>query len=203
MFLDVEIQLGGKTHRTQHAHRVFLVALSRVTDQADQVVANVVHAIGVIEDALGARVVIQRIDSEVAALGVVFQAAIHVVTQNAPALVTRGQVAVFFFLAFRVIGAEGGDLNDLTAEVHVNQLEAAANDPGVAKFGAHLLGRGAGGHVEIFGVNVQQQIAYATADQIRLVASLLQAFDHTDGVAADFTAFDRVLAAAQHFRRAV
>lgn len=34
VFLDAEIKLGGETHCAQHAHRVFLVAVGRVADQA-------------------------------------------------------------------------------------------------------------------------------------------------------------------------
>lgn len=102
-----------------------------------------------------------------------------------------------------MIGAEGRDFDDLAAEMHVDQLEAPTNYPGVTELGTHLFRCGAGGHVEILGVDIQQQVAHATTDQIRLVAGLLQTFDHADGVAADFTALDRVLAAAQHFGRAV
>ena len=102
-----------------------------------------------------------------------------------------------------MVGAEGGDFNDFAAEVHVHQLETAANHAGIAEFGPNLLRGGAGGHVEVFRFKVQQQVAHAATDQIGLVAGLLQAFDHADGVTADFTALDRMLAAAQHFRRAV
>src|SRR3990167_4988764 len=196
VFLDVEIQLGGETHRPQHAHRVFLVALGWIADQADQVVTDVVYAIGVIENALGAGIVIQRIDGEVAALGVVFQAAVNVVAQDAAAFVARRQVAVLFFIAFGVIGAEGGDFDDLAAEVHVHQLETAADYPRVTELGAYLFGRGAGGDVEILGIDIQQQVAHAATDQIGLIAGLLQTFDHAGGIATDFPALDRVLAAA-------
>ncbi|MCY1400414.1 hypothetical protein D9M71_155040 [compost metagenome] len=201
MLLDVEAELGGETHRAQHAHRVFLIALGGIADQAHQTVADVVHAVGVVEDALAGRIVVQRVDGEVAALGVVFLAAIDVVAQDASALVARRQVAVLVVLALRVIGTEGGDLDDLAAEVDMHQLEAAADHPGVAEFVAHLFGRGAGGHVEVLGLDPQQQVAHAAADQVGLVAGPLQAVDHADSIAADLFVVQRVLAAAENFRR--
>jgi hypothetical protein len=119
-----KFSLAAKAHGPQHAHRVFLVAVLRVADQADQAIAHVVHAVGVIENALADRIVVQGVDGEVAALRVFFQGAVDVVAQNAAAGVMRGTVAVFL-VVFRVIGAEGGDFDDFAAEMDVDQLEAA------------------------------------------------------------------------------
>ncbi|MNZ78588.1 hypothetical protein D3C78_971680 [compost metagenome] len=201
VLLDVEVQLGGEAHRTQHAHRVLEVTLLRIADQAHQAVADVVHAVGVVEDVLAGRVVVQRIDGEVAALGVVFLIAVDVVAQDAPALVARGEMAVLVVLALRMVGAEGGHLDDLAAEMDVDQLEAPADHPRVAELGTHLLGSGAGGDVEVLGLVPEQQVAHAATDQIGLIAGFLQALDHADGVAADLLAAQRVLAAAEDFRR--
>ncbi|MNZ54358.1 hypothetical protein D3C78_722570 [compost metagenome] len=202
VLLDAEVELGGEAHGAQHAHRVFLVALGRVADQADQAVADVVYAVGVIENALADRVVIQGIDGEVAALRVFFQGAVYVVAQNAPAFVTRGLVAVFLFVVLRVIGAEGRDFDDFAAKVDVHQLEAAANDPCVAKLGADLFRRGAGGDVEILGGDVEQHVAHAAADQISLVPGVLQAFDDVHRITAELGLLQRMLAAVEDFRRA-
>ncbi|MNI92957.1 hypothetical protein D3C73_1508280 [compost metagenome] len=68
--------------------------MRRVTDQAQQAVAYVVHAVGVIEHAFADRVVVQSVDGEVAALRVLFQAAIYVVTQNATTGIVRRAVTV-------------------------------------------------------------------------------------------------------------
>nr|BFE94114.1 hypothetical protein GCM10020185_46500 [Pseudomonas brassicacearum subsp. brassicacearum] len=151
VFFDAEIQLGGETHGPQHSHRVFLVALLGVANQADQAIANVVYAVGVIEDALADRIVIQGVDGEVAALRVFLQRAVDVIAQDAPALVAGRLVAVFLFIVLRMIGAEGRHFDDFAAEVNVDQLEAPANDPRIAKFGPYLFRRGAGGDVEILG----------------------------------------------------
>ncbi len=201
MLLNTEIQLGGETHGPQHAHRVFFVTLLWITDQANQAIADVVYAVGIIENALGDRIVIQGIDREVATLCIVFKGAVNVVTQNAPALVARRLVAVFVFVVDRVIGAEGRDFNDFTAEMDVNQLEAAADDTGVAKLGADLLGRGASGDVEILWRDAEHHVSDATAHQIGLVASGLQALDDVHRIAAELIALQRVLAAAEHLRR--
>jgi len=38
----------------------------------------------------------------------------------------------------------------------VHELEAATDDPRIAEFGTYLLGRGAGGDVEVLGLDAQQ-----------------------------------------------
>ncbi|MNF05990.1 hypothetical protein D3C80_2058480 [compost metagenome] len=67
----------------------------------------------------------------------------------------------------------------------VHQLEAAANDPCVAKLGADLFRRGAGGDVEILGGDVEQHVAHAAADQVSLVAGVLQTFDDVHRITAE------------------
>ncbi len=201
VLFDAEVQLGSKAHRTQHAHRVFLVALFGVADQADQTVTNVVYAIGVIQNTLADRIVIQRVDREVATLGVLFKRAVHVVTQNAPAFIARGLVAVLFFVILGMIGAEGRHFDDFTTEMDMHQLEPAANDSRITEFGTHLFRRGAGGDVEILGRDIEHHVAYAAADQIGLVAGVLQALDDINGITAELAALQRMLAAIEHFRR--
>ena len=202
VLLDPEVQLGGETHRSQHAHRIFLVALARIADQAHQVVANVVDAIGIVEDAFADRVVVQGIDGEVAALRVILQGAVDVVPQDSPAFVARGLVAVLFVFVLRVIGAEGRHLDDFAAEVDVHQLEPPANDPRIAELGPDLFRRGAGGDVEILGRDVEQHVAHAATHQVGLVAGVLQAFDDIDRIPAELGALQRMLAAVEHFRGA-
>ncbi len=200
MPFDLEIELGGETHGAQHAHRVFLVALLGVADQPDQAIADVVYATGVVEDALGSRIVIQRIDGEVAALGVVFEGAIDVVTQDAAALVARSEMAGVVVILFRMVGAEGGDLDDLATEMNMHQLETASDHAGVAEFGADLFGGRAGRDVVILGIQLQQQVAHAAADHICLVTRLLQSFDHAHRVTTDLVAMQGMLPAGQNFR---
>ena len=100
-----------------------------------------------------------------------------------------------------MIGAERCDFDDFSTEVDMDQLEAAANDAGVAKLGTHLFRRGAGGDVEILGRDIEHHVTDAATDQIGLVACVLQALDDIDGVATELTALQRMLAAIEHFRR--
>lgn len=202
VFFDAEIEFGCETHGPQHAYRVFLVTLLWIANQADQVIANVVYAVGVIENALADRIVIQGVDGEVAALRVFFQGAVDVVAQNPPAFVTRRLITVFIVFVYGVIGAEGRDFNDFATEMDMHQFEATANDPRIAEFGTDLLGRGAGGDVEILGRDTQKHVTHATADQIGLVTGALQAFDNIDRVAAELRFLQRMLTAVEHFRGA-
>lgn len=196
---DLEVELGGETYRPQHPHRVFQITLLRIADQADQAIADVVNAIGVVQQPLAGDVEVQGIDGEVAALGVVFQAAIDVVAQDAAAFVA-GRAAIAIVLAFRMMGAEGGDLDDLAAEVHVYQFEAAADDPRVAEFGADLLRRGAGGDIEVLGSDAEHLVAYAAPDHVGLVAGPLEDLDDLDGVPAELVPAQGVLVVTDDFR---
>ena len=49
VLFDLEVELGGETYRPQHPHRVFQITLLRIADQADQAIADVVNAIGVVQ----------------------------------------------------------------------------------------------------------------------------------------------------------
>ncbi|MCY1406870.1 hypothetical protein D9M71_221500 [compost metagenome] len=200
VLLDLEVELRREAHRPQHAHRVFEVTLLGRADQAHQAVADVAHAAGVVEDAFVGDVEVQRVDGEVAALGVIFQGAVDVVAEDASGLVARRLAAVAVLVVLRMVGAEGGDLDDLAAEMHMHQLEAAADHPRIAEFGADLLGRGAGGHVEILRRDAEQRVAHAAADDVGQVAGLLQALHHVHRVAAELLAPQRMLVIAEDFR---
>ena len=200
VLLDTEVQLGREAHCAQHAHGVFLVAVRRVADQPQQAVANIVHAVGVIENALADRVVVQGVDGEVAALRVFFQGAVYVVTQDATTGVMRRTVAVILVI-FRMRGTEGSDFDDFTAEMHMDQLEAAANDARITELGTDLFRGSAGGNVEVFRRNAQHQVADAATDQVGLVTGSLQALDNVHRVAAELVALQRVLALVDHLRR--
>ena len=101
-----------------------------------------------------------------------------------------------------MIGAEGRDFDDFATEMDMHQFEATANDPRIAEFGTDLLGRGAGGDVEILGRDAQQHVTHATTDQISLVTGTLQAFDNIHRIAAELRFLQRMLTAVEHFRGA-
>lgn len=85
--------------------------------------------------------------------------------------------------------------------MHVDQLEAPANDARVTEFGANLFGGGAGGDVEVLGRDAQHQVADTATDQVSLVARTLQALDDVHRVATELVALQRMLALVDHLRR--
>jgi hypothetical protein len=143
----------------------------------------------VVDDGLGAGVVVQRVDREVAPSGVFLLVAEDVVAQHAAVLVGVGALGV-------LAGAEGGDLDRLRTAHHVHDLEAATDDARAAEGGAHLLGRGAGGDVVVLGRLADQEVAHRAPHDEGLEALLLQHRAHLARgrrqlLAADAVAFDR------------
>ncbi len=188
-FFDLEAELGSQAHGTQHAHRVFLVALHRIADELHQARLHVFEAAGVIAHREILDGVVQGVAGEVAADGIVFDGAVHVVAH---------EHAVFHFAvaaAVIAVGAEGGDFDDLAAEDHVGQAEPASDQAAVAEQLLDLFGRGVGSHVEILGAAIDQQIAHGAADKVGAEAGIAQAVQHAQSVRADVLAGDRVLVA--------
>src|SRR5690606_28093069 len=64
------VQLGGEPQGAKHAHRVFTVALLGVADHSNDAFLQIGDAVVVVDDFFGERVVIKRIQCEVAAGGV-------------------------------------------------------------------------------------------------------------------------------------
>ena len=71
--------------------------------------------------------------------------------------------------------AEGGHFQQILAEHHVDDLEAATDDKGAPEQTFDLFGRGIGGDVEILGLHAEQQIAHRAAHHEGLEAGFLQA----------------------------
>ncbi len=187
--LDPEIELGCQPHRAQHAHRVLAVALLGVADQLHAPRQHVLEAADVVAYREILDGVIQGVAGEVAAHRVVLDAAVDVVAHQHAVLDLAVTAAVVD------VGAEGRDLDDLAAEHHVRQAEAAADQPAVAEQLFDLLRRGIGGHVEILGPPPYQQVADGAADQVGTEPGLAQAVEHTQGVGTDVLARDGVLVA--------
>ncbi|MNT35680.1 hypothetical protein D3C72_1717150 [compost metagenome] len=75
----------------------------------------------------------------------------------------------------------------------MHDLEAAADDARAPEQRLHLLGRGVGRDVEILGLDAEQQVAHGAADDIGLVAGLLQRGSDLDGIARQQRGVDLVL----------
>ena len=76
--------------------------------------------------------------------------------------------------------------------------EAAADQSTVGEELLDLLRRGIGGDVEVFGRPAKQQIAHTAADQIGLVAGLVQAIEHLQGVVTDLATRDGMLVSTEN-----
>ena len=105
------------------------------------------------------------------------------------------------FIFRRTVGraaAKGGDFDQVLAKHHMHDLEAAANDEGAPEQTFDFVGRGVGGHVEIFRLDAQQQVAYGAADDEGLEAGLLQRVRNAHRVWRHMIRIDLVLAGAEH-----
>jgi hypothetical protein len=172
-----QAQFGRQPHRAQHAHRVFAIAGIGIADQPQLPCLDVFQAAQIIPDLLGDRIVVQRIDREIPARGIVGLIAEDVVGENAAVLVGVGFAGI-------LRRAERRDFNGLRARQHVHQPEAAADDEGAAKQRLDLLRRGVGGDIEVLGLEAQQQIAHGPADDKGVKALALQPLDHLHRAAA-------------------
>ena len=83
---------------------------------------------------------------------------------------------------------EGGDLDGLAPEHHMNDAKAPADDACASKERLHRLGGGVGGHVEVLRGTAQQQVAHAAADDVGAVARVLQLFAGAQRGAGDLLA---------------
>ena len=142
--------------------------------------AEILDPAGIVDDREIRDVVVQRIDSEVPPQRVLLDGAVDVVTQQHAfvGLVVIGNLGI-------LSGTEGRDLDDLAAELHVRKTEAATDKPAIAERLAHLLRAGVGSDVKVFRFATQQQIAYATAYQVCLVAGCLEAIENLQRIGRD------------------
>ena len=163
--VDLEIELRRKPHRTQHAHRVLAIAGGRVADHAQSAGLEVGHATEIVEHLVADRVVIERVDGEVATQRVFMLRAEDIVAKHPTMLIGLG---------IGLQGAKGGGFDGLAPEHDMDDLEAPPDDAGAAKECLHFLGRGIGGDVEVFGLQPEQRVANAAADHEGLVAASLQ-----------------------------
>ncbi len=83
----------------------------------------------------------------------------------------------------------------------MHDLEAPADDARAPEQRLHLLGRGVGGDVEVLGLDAEQQVAHGAADDIGLVAGLLQRRGDLDGIARQQRGVDPVFVDVDDARR--
>jgi hypothetical protein len=136
--------------------------------------ADVLDAAVVVEHRLRGRIVVHGVDGEVAPLGVLVLRTEIIVAQDAAMLVLRRVVAA--------VAAEGRHFQQLLAEHHVHDLEAAADDEGAAEQLFDFFRRRIGGDVEVLRLHAQQQVAHGAADDEGLEAGFLQGLGDADRV---------------------
>ena len=76
-------ELGGKTHGTDDAHRVFAVTRGRLANHAQHAFFSVADTVVIVHHDLRFRVVIHGVDGEVTARRIMLHRAPNVVTQHA------------------------------------------------------------------------------------------------------------------------
>ena len=121
----------------------------------------------VVGDVLRGRIVVERVDGEIAPQRVFFLRAVNVVGENAAMFVGRYVLGI-------TMRAEGRHLDHFAADHHVHDLEAPADDARAAELTAHFFGGRAGGDVEILGCLFRQQVAHRATYYEGLKSGFLQ-----------------------------
>ena len=186
---DVESELAGEAHRAQHPDGILAIALGCGADEPQRAIAYVGVASGEVDDGTVAMIVVEAVDREVAAPGVLLQGAVDVVAHDASV------DAHMIRIAGRLVEvrAEGRDLDDFSAHAHVREPEPASDETAVPEQAAHGLRRRLGRDVEILRLEAQQQIADASTDQIGAVAGIGQCLQNFEGAPADVGVGDAML----------
>ena len=149
-------------------------------------ILEVPKAADVVQNPFFMGVVVERIDGEVAAKGVLAQGAVGVVAQDQP-------VGLGVAVEPRVAGwrlAEGGDFDDVPPVANMGDLEPPPHQAGAAEQPAHLLGRGVGRHVKVLGACAKQQVADAAANQPCLKTRALELSDDIDCIGVNLLTGD-------------
>src|ERR1700719_45649 len=181
-WFDLEIELGRKAHRANHAN-------FGVANRTNQPRLKVRYTTDIIDHFEGVRIVKERVDREVAAERVLFRRAEGVV-------VTNHRIVAFS----NVFGAppQSRDFNFLLAEKNVDEAKAPADQAGIAEQVTHLLRMRGGRDVEVFGPPPHHQIAHTAADQVRDVVRGIQAVEDLEHVRVDIAPRYRVLRTLQN-----
>ncbi len=187
ILVDGEAQAGSQRHRPQHPNRILAEAHRGVADGADHFPLEVLKAAHPVDDRESGDVVEESVDREVPAEGVLFR--------RAEGVVAADERVAFFRLG---LPAESRHLDDLPAEAHVAEAEAAANDETVAKQFLDLLGMSGGPDVEVFGPAFQEKVAHSPPHEISHESVVLQTIKHLEGIGVDVLAGDNVLGAGEY-----
>ena len=184
--VETEAKLGLEADRPKQANGVLTQPLPGVADESEALTANVLKAADIVENLFFMGVVVERVDGEVAAKGVLAQGAVGVVAQDQP--VGLG-VAVDPRVAGRRL-AEGGDFDDVTPVANMGDLEPPPDQARAAEQAAHLLGRGVGRYIKVLGVGAEQKVTDAAADKPCLKTRTLELCHDIDGIGVNLLTGD-------------
>ena len=167
-FIQHQTQLARQTDGAQNPHRVFHITFRRIANHHQPFGADIRQPVVKINNLLILHIIIQRIASEIAPKRILRQRAIRIIAHNPAALVVLHIAAA----------AKRADFNRFRTHHHMHNLKTPPDNPAAFEHAAHLFRQGVGGHVKIFRRFAQQQIAYCTANQIRLKTGTVQAGQH-------------------------
>ena len=186
--VDKETKLHGEPDGPEHPHRIFPVAFLRVTNQPHHAGLVVIHAADKIHHGEVGNVVVQGIDREIPAKGILLDAAVNIVPQN-PAVLEDPVTRILLVLQ----GTEGRDLDDFLPEMNVRQTEPATDQAAIAKYATNLFGVRIGDDVEVLRFAPQQQVTNAPTNQVGLETGFFQAIENLERVVTDLRTGDIVL----------
>jgi hypothetical protein len=198
--LDREAQTRGELDRAEDPNRIFPEADDGIADRPHQAPAEVAQAVGMVDDRLGVDVIEERVDREVAPQRVLFRRAEDVVVPDEQVVrVVRGYG---FALGLRELGAairqvaraKRRDLDDLPVlEVDVGEPEATPDDAAVGEQTLDLARRRARRDVEVFRVELEEEVADAAADEVGRIIESRKPFDDANGVGVQVLEGDRMM----------
>jgi hypothetical protein len=175
--IDGEPEFGLETNGAEHAHRILTVALGGLADEAQAGASEIGESAHPVAKHFVAGVVVEGVDREVAAVGVVALGSVDVVAEKAPLV---GDCGSFLMTARR--GAERRDLHVMASEIDVHEAETTADQARVAEDPAHLFGMGVGGDVEVLRMTSEKEIAEGSSDDVGGVPALPEAFEDLEGL---------------------
>ncbi len=159
--VDVELEAGRETDRTERAQAVLAHAIRRIPDGADDAAGEIGTASERVADLVRARLVRDRVDGEVAAREVFVECGPEF--HDRVAAIGLNVSPECGHLVGHVMAVEHANRAVLDAERHVTPEEAH-----------DLLGRGRGGQVPVSIGKPEERVAHGTADAPRVVSGAFE-----------------------------
>src|SRR5690606_35748491 len=157
--MNRETELRGETNRAQDAHRIFSIARLRIADQTQHACTSIFDASDVIPNREIADVVVEGIRCEISPPYVLFDRAVEIVAQDAPALIEDAKprlVDAIVHVNRRVRRSESRHFDDLVTEAHVRQVKATTDQAAIPEELFDLIRMRVRGDVEVLWASSEQ-----------------------------------------------